>query len=120
MSVHKCLFLWGYVHTFHDNFRGVYDSPNVKSRAVSETSYFTGNRCVAWGGEVIQGHSGLHLNLLIPDDSLYCLIAELMTSVGMGWGGTVKLCFAKVLKFSYPLGSYGSLVGKGVPTCSQE
>ena len=42
---------------------------------------------MAWGGEVIQGHSGLHLNLLIPDDSLYCLIAKLMTSVGMGWGG---------------------------------
>lgn len=57
VSVDKHLFFWGDVHRFHDNFKGVHDSTNVKSRNLSETSYFTDDSCVAQGGEVIQGHS---------------------------------------------------------------
>lgn len=31
VNVGKCLLLWGDIHGFHDNFKGVHDSPNVKN-----------------------------------------------------------------------------------------
>lgn len=59
--------------------------PQMSKTALSETSYFTGDIDVARGGEIIQGHSKLYLNLQIPKASLYCLLAELMSSGGMEW-----------------------------------
>lgn len=59
--------------------------PQMSKTGLSETSYFTGDMDGAPGGEIIQGHSKLYLNLQIPKASLYCLLAELMSSGGIGW-----------------------------------
>lgn len=78
--------------------------------------YFTDDRCAAQGGEF-----KVTWSFTSTDSWSFFVLSHRRIHV-LRWNGAwgiVKLRFAKVLKFSHTLESYGSLVGKVVPMCSQ-